>query len=42
MKDIERGLGEMNIPLKPEVRPVRKRPYKLNPVYKQIVKVEID
>ena len=32
----------MNIPLKPDVRPIRQRPYSLNPVYKQKVKVEID
>jgi hypothetical protein len=35
-------LREMNIPLNPEVRPVRKRPYRLNLVYKQKVKAEID
>jgi hypothetical protein len=32
----------MKIPLKPEARPVRKRPYRLNLVYKQKVKEEID
>ena len=32
----------MKIALKPEDGPVRKRPYKLNPVYKQKVKEEID
>jgi hypothetical protein len=31
----------MNIPLKPEARPIRQRPYKLNPVYKKKVKEEI-
>jgi hypothetical protein len=34
MKCIEGELGEMKIPLKPEARPVRQRPYRLNPVYK--------
>jgi hypothetical protein len=42
MKYIARELGEMNIPLKPEARPVRKRPYRLNPVYKKKVKEKID
>jgi hypothetical protein len=34
VKGIAGELGEMNIPLKPEVRPVRQRPYRLNLVYK--------
>jgi len=42
MKCIEGDLGEMNITLKPKARPVRKIPYKLNLVYKQKVKKEID
>jgi hypothetical protein len=42
MKGIAGELGEMNINLKPEARLVRQRPYRLNPVYKQKVKVEID
>jgi hypothetical protein len=42
MKGIVGELGEMNIPLKPEARPIRKRPYKLNPMYKKKVKLEID
>jgi hypothetical protein len=42
MKAIEPELGEMKIPIKPDARPVRKRPYKLNPVYKQKVKAKID
>jgi hypothetical protein len=42
MKGIAGELGEMKIPLKPEARPVRKRPYRLNPMYKQKVKAEID
>jgi hypothetical protein len=32
----------MNIPFKPEARSVRQRPYRLNPIYKQKVKAEID
>jgi hypothetical protein len=42
MKGIVGELGEMNIPLKPEVRSVRQRPYRLNLIYKQKVKDEID
>jgi hypothetical protein len=42
MKDIEGELGEMNIPLKLEARPVRQRPYRPNPIYKQKVKEKID
>jgi hypothetical protein len=32
----------MKIPLRPEVRPIRQRPYKLNSIYKQKVKEDID
>ena len=42
MKGIEGEIGEMKIPLKPEARLVMQRPYRLNPVYKQKVKAEID
>jgi hypothetical protein len=35
IKGIERELGEMKIPLKPEKRLVRQIPYILNPVYKK-------
>jgi hypothetical protein len=42
MKGIAGELGEMNTPLKLEEKPVRHRPYKLNPVYKQKVKAKID
>lgn len=41
MKIIAGELGEMMIPLKPDVKLVRQRPYKLNPKYKEKVKVEI-
>jgi hypothetical protein len=42
MKGIEGELGEMKIPLKPKARSVRQRLYRLNPLYKQKVKEEID
>jgi hypothetical protein len=42
MKGVARELGEMKIPLRPYARPVRQRPYRLNSIYKQKVKVEID
>jgi hypothetical protein len=42
MKGIAGALGEMKISLKPKARSVRKIPYRLNLVYKQKVKVEID
>jgi hypothetical protein len=42
MKRVARELGEMNIPLKPDARPIRQRPYRLNLVYKEKVKEEID
>lgn len=42
MKGIAGELGEMKIPLKPEVRPIRHRPCRLNPIYKQKVRAEID
>jgi hypothetical protein len=42
MKGITEELGEMKIPLRLEVRPIRQRPYRLNPIYKQKVKDEID
>jgi hypothetical protein len=35
-------MGEMNMPLKPDARHVRQRPYKLNPLYKKKVKAELD
>jgi hypothetical protein len=42
MKGIKGPMGEMNISLKPDVRPVKQRPYRLNPNYKQKVKIELD
>ena len=35
-------MGEMKIDIKPEAKPVKKRPYKLAHKYKEIVKKEID
>ena len=42
MKGMVGELCEMKIPLRPEARTVRQRPYRLNPIYKQKVKAEID
>jgi hypothetical protein len=42
MKGITRDLGEMNISLKPGAKSMRQRPYRLNPKYKEKVKVKID
>jgi hypothetical protein len=42
MKGIAGELGEMKIPLKPDAKPVRQRPYRLNPKYKEKVKAELD
>jgi hypothetical protein len=41
MKGIAIELGEMNIPLRPEARPIRQRPYRLNPIYKKKFEDEI-
>ena len=42
MKGIVGDLGVMRIPLKEDARPVKQRPYRLNPRYKEKVKDEID
>jgi hypothetical protein len=42
MKGIEGPMGEMRIPLKPCVKPVKQRPYRLNPKYKEKVNIELD
>jgi hypothetical protein len=42
MKGIAGDLGEMKIPLKPEAKPIRQRPYRLNPRYKEKFKAEIE
>jgi hypothetical protein len=42
MKGIKGPMGEMRIPLKPDARPVKQRPYRFNPKYKEKVKIELD
>ena len=42
LKGIKGEMGEMWIILKPDARPVKHRPYRLNPRVKEKVKVEID
>lgn len=42
MKGIKGPMGEMRIPLKPYERPVKQRPYILNPKYKEKVNIELD
>jgi hypothetical protein len=42
MKGIKGTMGEMRIPLKPGAKIVKQRPYRLNPKYKEKVKIEFD
>jgi len=42
MKGIKGPMGEMRIPLKPNAKPVKKRPYRLNSKYKEQVIIELD
>ena len=42
MKGISEDLGKMKIPLSPNVKLVKKWPYRLNPRYKEHVKVELE
>ena len=42
MKGIKGPMGVMRIPLKLDARPVKKRPYRLNPKYKEKVNIELD
>jgi hypothetical protein len=42
MKGIKGPMGDMRIPLKPDVKLVKQRPYRLNPKYKEKVKIELD
>ena len=42
MKGIVWDLGEMKIPLKLDAKPFKHRPDRLNPRYKEKVKVELD
>ena len=42
MKGILGDLGVMRIPLKEGAKPVKQRPYRLNPKYKEKVRKELD
>jgi hypothetical protein len=42
MKGIKGPMGEMRIPLKPDVKPLKQRPYRLNLKYKEKVNIELD
>jgi hypothetical protein len=42
MKGIKGPMGEMKIPLRAYERPIKQRPYRLNPKYKQKFKIELD
>ena len=42
MKCILGDIGVINIPLKPDANPVKQRPYRLNPKYKEKVRMELD
>jgi hypothetical protein len=42
IKGVKGPMGEMKIPLKPDARPVKQIPYRLNPKYKKKVKIELD
>jgi hypothetical protein len=42
MKGIKGPMGEMRIPLKPDARPIKQRPYRLSPKYKEKVKNELE
>jgi hypothetical protein len=42
MKGIKGPMGEMRIPLNLDARPLKQRPYRLNPKYKEKVKIELD
>ena len=42
MKGILGDIGVIKIPLKPDAKPVKQRPYRLNPKYKEKVRTEVD
>ena len=42
MKGILGDIGVMKIPLKKDVKPVKQRPYRLNPKYKEKFRMELD
>ena len=42
MKGISGELGEVKIPLNPNMKPVKQRPYRLHPRYKEFIKEELE
>jgi hypothetical protein len=42
MKGIKGPMGEMKIPLRLDARPIKHRPYRMNPKYKQKFRIELD
>jgi hypothetical protein len=42
MKGIKGPMGEIRIHLKLDARPVKQRPYRLKPKYKEKVKIDLD
>ena len=42
MKGILGDIGAIKIPLKADAKPVKQRPYRLNPKYKEKVRMELD
>ena len=42
MKGILGDIGVTKIPLKPDAKPVKQRPYRLNPKYKEKFLMELD
>ena len=42
LKGILGDIGVIKIPLKPDAKPVKQRPYRLNPKYKEKFRVELD
>jgi hypothetical protein len=42
IKGIKGNMGEMRIPLKPDVKPFKKIPYRLKPKYKEKVNIELN
>ena len=42
MKGIVGDLGVMKIPLRSDAKPSKKRPYRMNPKYKERIKAELD
>ena len=42
LKGILGDIGVINIPLKPDAKPMKQRPYRMNPKYKEKVRMELD